>query len=278
MPREFFGRKKRLPVLFGFWLGLAAGVASAEDAVCLSEDLTVRRLEPDVYLVVHAFPWPANALFVLMPDSDAVLVDTPYTDEATERLIAWIREELGELRIRAINTHFHRDNLGGNGALIRRGIPVYGSDRTARLLEERSDVTLHLLTDPGQARYLEALRNSPLTPPDRLFGIREGLLWRFGDDSVSVFYPGPGHSEDNVVVYFSGKRILFGGCLVKSLASRNPGFTGDADMEAWPGSLRNLLDRCPRARVVIPGHGEPGDLSLVRHTLGLAEIVWPAVH
>ena len=76
---------------------------------------------------------------------------------------------------------------------------------------------------------------------------------------------------DNVVVYFRSRRVLFGGCMVKALGARTPGFVGDADMAAWPVSLGKLLERYPEARMVVPGHGACGDLSLVRHTIDVCK-------
>ena len=32
---------------------------------------------------------------------------------------------------------------------------------------------------------------------------------------MEVFYPGPGHAPDNVVVWVGRERLLFGGCLLK---------------------------------------------------------------
>ncbi len=59
--------------------------------------------------------------------------------------------------------------------------------------------------------------------------------------------------------------------MVKALASRTPGFAGDADMRAWSASVRKLATRYPEARIVVPGHGRWGDLSLLRHTIELLE-------
>ena len=35
------------------------------------------------------------------------------------------------------------------------------------------------------------------------------------------FYPGPGHTEDNIVVYFRKRNLLFGGCLLKTMRQKN---------------------------------------------------------
>ena len=84
-----------------------------------------------------------------------------------------------------------------------------------------------------------------------------------------MYYPGPSHSKDNLIVYFPDKRLLFGGCAVKSIQSKNLGFTGDAIMSEWPKSLAKVLNKYNDALLVVPGHGEVGGLEIIRHTLAL---------
>ena len=65
------------------------------------------------------------------------------------------------------------------------------------------------------------------------------------------------------------QKMLFGGCLIKSLDSTNMGYTGEADMKAWPLTLNKLQQQFPQVNLVIPGHGASGDMSLVSHTMAL---------
>jgi metallo-beta-lactamase class B len=235
----------------------------------LNEDLYLRQIQTGVYVITHEFPWAANSMIVEMADSTLVLVDTPYTPEATQAALEWVQARLGEREIVAINTGFHHDNLGGNSYLLEAGIPVYGSDLTVELLDERGDEmraqTLSWLEKPEYERYRQAHETLPYVPPDHLFPIDEGLELRFGTETVLVYYPGPSHSPDNVVVYFPGRRILFGGCMV--IGWDSIGNTADADMEAWPDSVRKLSQF--DFDMLVPGHGERLDPGLLEHTVGL---------
>ncbi len=47
------------------------------------------------------------------------------------------------------------------------------------------------------------------------------------------------------------------------------GNTADADPAEWPKTLENVLKSYPSAKIVIPGHGNPGGIDLIRHTLDL---------
>jgi metallo-beta-lactamase class B len=59
--------------------------------------------------------------------------------------------------------------------------------------------------------------------------------------------------------------------MIKALSARNPGFTGDADMAAGPRPAQKVLDCYGDARLVVPGHGPAGDLTLIRHTIKLCQ-------
>ena len=94
--------------------------------------------------------------------------------------------------------------------------------------------------------------------------------FEFIDGVASVFYPGAGHTEDNIVVWLASEKILFGGCFIKSLQHNNLGYTGDADINEWSNSLQQVINRYPDIKLVVPGHGKNGDVSLLTHTKALA--------
>jgi len=233
----------------------------------IDDDTTVREVAEGIFVVTHSFPWPANSMIVEMKNGEMVLVDTPYTPEATEAVLAWLGGRLGTREITAINTGFHVDNLGGNEYLISAGIPVYGSEKTVALIEERGEATraviLDWLQDPADARFHDAFAGLTFVDPNHLFTLEDGLKLRFGDQTVEVYFPGPTHSPDNVVVYFPDRRLLFGGCMV--LAGDSVGNTSDADLEAWPISIENLYRF--DVDIVVPGHGDRLDPGLLDNTL-----------
>jgi glyoxylase-like metal-dependent hydrolase (beta-lactamase superfamily II) len=268
----------RLVVLVGtVVVGLATHAPAADGQVTiqLAEDLQVVELEEGVYQVVHAFPWRGNSLLVQMPDSAIVWVDTPYEDEATLRVLEWIHRTFGSVPIVEINTGYHWDNAGGNGLLLSRGIPVYGADLSARLLRERGEwirsETLATLTSPEHAKHRAVHAGQRFQGPDHVFPIEETQRLRFGSEVVEVFYPGPSHAPDNLVVYFRERGILFGGCMVRALGAAGVGYTGDADLIEWPKAVQRTVGRYPAARWVVPGHGAAGGPEALSHTIRLLQ-------
>jgi metallo-beta-lactamase class B len=235
----------------------------------LGEGLYLRQIQADVFVVTHAFPWPANSLIVEMENNDLVLAGTPYTPEAMQIVLDWIAERFGKRNITAIDPGYHVDNLGGNSALLAAGIPVYGSDLSIRMLAERGEETRQMLLDmllgPANERYRTAHAAIPYAAPDHVFPAEEGLKLTFGDEQVGVYWPGPTQAPDKMTVFFSGKKVLFGSCMV--LGGSAAGNVREADMDNWPKAIEKLKQL--GAEWVIPGHGDRLDPGLLDHTIEL---------
>ena len=184
---------------------------------------------------------PSNGL-IAVAAGGLLLVDTAWTEAQTEAVLAWGDGYFRRPWIGAVITHDHADRAGGLAALERRHIPVSALDLTVAKLAARG------------------VRG--VTP---LFAARDGAVK--DARGFEAFYPGPGHASDNIVLHFPG--LTYGGCLVKSLAATDLGFTGDADLAAWPAAIRSVSARYSDTTIV-PGHG-PVDRSgeAFAHTLQL---------
>jgi len=239
----------------------------------LDKDLRITLFSENIYIVSHDFPWNSNSLIVNAGDGEIVFIDTPYHNEGTERIVSWAKKHLKGKHFTAVNTGFHIDNLGGNGFLREKGIDIYGSDLTIQLVKEKGKQTqeqiISWLQAPEMSRFKKVYENIQFVPPNIPFSINGGLHLKIGNYHFEVFYPGESHSPDNVTVYIPEKKILFGGCMVKSLESKNLGFTGDANLKEWPISVNKLKEKYPLAETVIPHHGNWGGLELLDHTLDL---------
>jgi len=186
--------------------------------------------------------YPANGLVVERPDG-AVLIDTGYVPEQGEILLEWSRRALKAPIAKAVATHFHRDRTGGIAGLAHHGVPTFAHPLTYEL------TTTHA---------------APV--PEPLRGFR-GASYALAED-VELFFPGAGHTWDNIAVWLPSRRILYGGCFLKSETSRDLGNLADADLGGWSTSLEALSARYPSRQIIIPGHGTlRGDA--VAHTRAL---------
>ncbi len=190
-------------------------------------------------------PVPANGLIVTS-GGEALLIDTGWKDAQTRAILDWIEKELRLEPIGLVVTHSHADRMGGIGAALDRGLTIWGSSGTASLAKKQG-----------------------LRGPDALFD--DQLTVTVGDRSVELYYPGAGHAPDNIVVWLPDRRLLFGGCLVKSAEANSLGYSGSADLESWTGSIDAVRARFPNARLIVPGHGEPGSTELYARTVQLLQ-------
>lgn len=255
--------KRCLPVLLVSWL---AGPARADEQ---SSWLRIDKLSDDLYVISEPNCFAANTLLVRMADGSLVLCDAPVTAAATQELLDWVRRAFGRPIDVAINSHFHADASGGNDVLIRAGVTVYGSERTAELIRERGESLKQMLMEnfADEPAVQSAIRNTRIVPPSKTFPEGEGLELHFGEEIVRVIDPGPAHSEDNCVTYFPSKRILFGCCMIRG--GDSIGYIGDADVDHWPAAVRSLLEL--EVDYVIPGHGARYTPDLLRKTLAIVE-------
>jgi len=221
--------------------------ASAE--IRLSQDIVLHPIAAGVWVHTTLFDLPgmgrvgANGL-VVMDGKEALLINLPWTDELTAALCTWIADRRGATVKIVIPTHFHEDCMGGLAEAHRRGAVSYGLDRT-----------------------IEIARQKGLPVPK--ISYHDGIPVHCGGATVVVTYPGAGHTTDNVVAWLPQQKVLFAGCLVKSLDSNSLGNTRDGDLSAYPGTLRKVQATYPQAKIVVPGHGDWGGPELIEHTLGL---------
>lgn len=213
----------------------------------LSPSLAVRPLRAGFWLYTSTREdgTPANGLIAPLPGGGALLVDTPWNDAQTETLLGWGRRAVGGIR-EAVVTHSHADRMGGLGALERHNIRVLANELTAA------------------KAHAEGLR----APPGSLTAASPVLADPRG---FEVFYPGPGHTLDNVVVAFPEAGIVHGGCLVKAADATSSGYVAESLLADWPLAIERVRDRYPRADLVVPGHGTIGGRAAFARTIEIAE-------
>ena len=235
-----------MPGLFPAGTGLARAAVAPSREAGRAPDIELVPLSGDVWVhttwaIVGGSPTPSNGLAVRTSEG-VVLVDTAWTDEQTARLLKAIEARVGVRVTQAIGTHAHDDRIGGLNALKAAGIPV---------------ATGRLTRDLAVAQGFPAPR-ALKSPSDTLV---------VGGRRFEVFFPGAGHTRDNVVVWLPDAKVLFGGCLLKAMNTKSRGNVADADIEAWPASVGALARRYPQAVTVVPGHGPWGGPELLQHTI-----------
>lgn len=216
-----------------------------------SESLKIEQLSESTfrhvsYLQTNDFGKVACNGMVVIDNNEALVFDTPVNDSDSKELIDWIEKTMNCEVVGVIVTHFHNDCLGGLNEFHQRDIPSYARFNTIELAKRDSTA----LPQNGFDHYLET---------------------KVGRTNVINEYFGEGHTSDNIVSYFSDEKVLFGGCLIKTL-NASKGYLGDANTQEWSKTVRAVKNKYGEANVIIPGHGKPGGKELLDYTIELFKV------
>lgn len=220
---------------------------NATHKIKISNDIDLIRLSSNAYIHVSrasmgSFGMVSSNGLIFINKGKAFLFDTPANNAQTKQLVTWVEDSLHVRFAGFVPNHWHEDCMGGLGYLKMRRIPSYANRMTIALAKQ------HHLTVPEK-------------------GFKDSLILHLGNKRVECYYPGKGHSTDNIVVWIPSEKILFAGCMVKEMKANTKGNLSDADVKAWPSTIKKVMAKFPSARIVIPGHGEAGGFELLQHTL-----------
>ncbi|WP_295772837.1 subclass B1 metallo-beta-lactamase [uncultured Mucilaginibacter sp.] len=186
--------------------------------------------------------FPANGLYVVTNDG-IVLIDTPWDEAQTIQLADTLEKKHHQKIALCVVTHHHSDRTAGLEWLKKHGAKTYSSLLTQSLTSG---------SDEKQAAYT----------------FESDTTITFGNVKLETFYPGAGHSLDNLVVWFPDSKVLFGGCLVRSFDSKAIPDTPGSNTEQWTHAARKLFTKYGDAAFVIPGHeGWEGGTAMLSHTM-----------
>jgi len=189
-------------------------------------------------------PVPSNGL-VVRDGEELILVNTAWGELATVELKEKLEEMTGLKVSKLVINHFHMDGLAGVDWLETQNVQVFAHPETAGLSAKRGT--------PVPDTSVPALG-------------KQGARVKIGPLEVS--YPGESHTKDHLMVYVTGPKILFGGCAVRPRNYNSPGNVTDANLTAWPDSLKWTKQIYPETKMTIPSHGNPeAGTALIDHTL-----------
>lgn len=213
--------------------------------------LKINHLSNNVYIyttykLFSGSPFPSNSMYIVTDDG-VVLIDTPWDEAQFEPLLDSIKSRHNKDVVLCIATHYHDDRTAGLEFLRKRGIAIYSSKQTYDLCAKHKE---------KQAEHY----------------FTKDTLFTVGGYQVATFYPGEGHTKDNIVIWLPKHEILYGGCLVKSLKANGLGNTADANLEAWDDTIKRLIKKYLQIRYIVPGHFDwsQGKRALL-HTLKLLQ-------
>jgi metallo-beta-lactamase class B len=188
-------------------------------------------------------PVPANGLYMIT-SRGVVLFDTPWDSTQFQPLLDSIQIKHHKSVVLCISTHFHEDRTAGLEYYRRMGIKTYTTKRTDEISKQKHE---------KRAEFL----------------IYQDTTFSVGQHAFQTYYGGPGHSPDNIVIWFDPEKILYGGCLVKSTEADDLGNLSDANVPAWETTIENIEHKFKNPKFIIPGHLDWSSDESLTHTLNL---------
>lgn len=202
--------------------------------------LRIERVQGRVYSVEDGNFWKTNSAFWVGEDS-VYFFDATWTRQSASALL-WKAMTLTMAEFRGlVLTSRHLHHSGGAKAFEEEGIPVLiqkaGGDRLEAEWRSANDY---------MAGTFQHWRRAPA--PVLRGAIDQELVLEKG--RIRIIYPGPGWSQENLVVLFPEERLLYGG----SLVAWPPLFTGRVDAAQALSALARV-EALPFDRI-LSGHGE----------------------
>ena len=241
--------KSKLYIFFLLVIGFLSckrEISKYESDNLVVEQLTTNTFRHISYLSTEKFGKVSCNGMVVIDNNEALIFDTPTNNIDSKDLINWVENTLNCNITGVVVTHFHVDCLGGLNEFHKRKIPSYASHKTIALA-----------------------KNDKLEVPQ--IGFENYLEIKIGNKKVMNQFFGEGHTSDNIVSYFPSEKVLFGGCLIKTIDA-NKGYLGDANIEEWSRTVVAVQSKFVDAKVIIPGHGKPGNKDLLDYTIELFKL------
>lgn len=204
-------------------------------------------------------PASVNAGLVVGHDG-ALLIDTGSSPEQGRRLAASAAQRAGVPVTHVVVTHWHFDHFFGLA-----GVQGFATDAGQPLVSIGHETLMaHLDAEEVDPAIIErdlGFSASELVVPSDPVSVVRAL--DLGGRRVEILFPGPAHTDGDLVVLVPDARVAFVGDLVEQ--SGDPAIGSDARASMWPASLDAVLSSAGHADdwLFVPGHGEPVDSAFV---------------
>jgi metallo-beta-lactamase class B len=142
-------------------------------------------------------------------------------------------------------THWHSDKTAGLEYYRQQGIKTFTTVLTDELSKKNNK---------KRAEFL----------------MSKDTVFHVGQYSFETYYPGEGHTADNIVIWFKKERILYAGCLVKGADDESLGYLGDANKMAYESTLINVKRKFRKPTFIIIAHSDWRNKHSLKHSIEMA--------
>jgi metallo-beta-lactamase class B len=212
------------------------------------QKLKISHLKGDFYVYttynsIGGKPFPANGMY-LVTQKGVVIFDTPWDSTQFQPLLDSIAARHQQKAVMCLSTHSHDDRTAGLAYYKQKGLKTYTTKQT--------DVLSKAIHN-ARAEYT----------------FNNDSTFKVGQHTFQTYFAGPGHSPDNIVVWFNKDKVLYGGCLIKSVETTDLGNLEDANVKEWPNTILNVQRKFKTPEYIITGHQGWNSTQALTHTLNL---------
>ncbi len=212
--------------------------------------LEISHLTGDFYIYTtyntyQEYQVPANGMY-LVTENGIVMFDTPWDTTQFQPLLDSIKLKHNKDVVMCFATHWHSDKTAGLEYYRQLGIKTYTTVLTYELSKKNNK---------KRAEFL----------------MTKDTVFNVGQYSFETYYPGEGHTADNIVIWFKKEKILYGGCLIKGADDEDLGYLGDGNITAYESTLKNVQKKFRKPKFIIIAHSDWNNINSLKHSIKMAK-------
>lgn len=215
----------------------------------------------DVYVYSSPdYSLDVNTVYAITPDG-VVILDSQLLPRHAEAVLADIRARTDKPIRYLSNSHHHPDHIFGNGVFAEAGAELVSSYFTARMIDGTAFWYLMFLSGlwGGHLPQGYAVPRSTFVKSRELWlGKTAVQLFEFTDSTTVA-----GESVDVTMAWFPKARVLHVADVV--WPGSHTFFADGTSVPDWFVQLAHLRELVGelKPRVIVPGHGAPGDVGMI---------------
>ena len=200
-------------------------------------------------------------ILVSIGDQGVLIVDDQFPE-----LMPRIEREIAKLGGKgvdfAINTHWHFDHTQGNLTLGPLGTWIV-SQANSREMMTRSHIVNLVVARYRQDAY----------PPDALpvISFEDRMQFHFNGGTIDLIHAGPAHTTGDAAVVFRDHNAVHMGDVFNNISYPFIDVDNGGDIDGMIAFCRAILKELKPGAIVIPGHGEIGDLATLERYIEMLQ-------
>ena len=248
----------------------------AEDKGPAVPDYPVDKVAENTY-VIHGpltTPNPENQGFmnnpaIILTTVGVVLVDPGGTLQTGEMVLRAVKKLTDMPIVTVFNTHVHGDHWLGNQA-VKQAYPDAVIYAHPNMIEEvaagAGDTWLNLMMSSTDGKSAGTI----VVSADKEIDNGQNVV--VGDTHFTIYNYGTAHTDSDIMIMVNRNEVLFTG---DNLFNGRFGRSSE-------GTIKGVIDSCEKIMqlkpvVIVPGHGQTGDMVMFNHALDAFRILYKIV-